>query len=54
MSAGERESERRRIVGMSLASDVMEARHGETRRIDIGIVLAGDGPAENEGAVLSP
>jgi len=44
MSAGERESERRRIIGMGFAGDIMEARHCETDRIDPGIVFAGDRP----------
>lgn len=54
MRAGKREGERRRIVGLELAGDIMEARHGEPGRINLGIVLAGNRPAENDGQALPP
>lgn len=49
MSASEREGERRRIVGLALPGDIVKPRYGEAGRIDLWVVLKGDGPAENDG-----
>lgn len=54
MRARERKGERRRIVGLEFAGDIVEARQGEAGGIDLRIVFARDRPAEYDGQALPP